>query len=86
MPDISAQENNDFTNPFYIAYSDPEWRNIARDVEYNVSHMIARNLDLVMRNRRYNVNAQADFDAYLAGLDDTDKVIPEHEFGILQCM
>lgn len=86
VPVISAQENNEFTNPFYIAYSDPEWRSIAKDGEYDVSHMIARNLDLVMRNRRYNVSAQADFDAYLAGLDDTDKAVPEHEFRTLEFM
>lgn len=86
MPDISAQENNDFTNPFYMAYSDPQWRSIAREGEYDVSHMIARNLKLLMRHRRYNVMAQADFEAYLAGLDDTVKNIPEHEFETLGLM
>jgi hypothetical protein len=80
VPVFSEQENNAYANPFYIAYSDPEWRRIASGGEYNVSHVIATNFNLIMENRRYNVDAQADFEAYLAGVPEEDKAIPRHEF------
>lgn len=86
VPVISEQDNNNFTNPFYIAYSDPEWRKIAREGEYNSSHVIAVNFDLLMKNRRYNTIAQAGFEAYLAGLRDEDKAIPDYEYEILKYM
>lgn len=83
VPIISEQTNNAYANPFYIAYSDPEWRRIATEGEYNVSHTVAINLDLLLRNRRYNVDAQSDFETYLAGLSEGEKSISEHEFAWL---
>jgi hypothetical protein len=86
VPEISEQENNDYTNPFWKAYSDPQWRSIVKNGKFNLSHMVASNLGLLMAHRTYNVDAIAEFDAYLAGLDDSVKLIPEHEFLTLNDM
>jgi len=72
VPMISAT-NNAYVNPFSIAYSDPEWRRIAAEGEYNSGHTVAVNLELLMKYRRYNVDAQRDFETYLAGLAEIDK-------------
>jgi hypothetical protein len=84
VPVISEQENNAYANPFYVAYSDPEWRRIASEGEYNASHVVASNLDLLMRYRRYNLDAQRGFEAYLARLAEGEKTIPDHEFEWLE--
>jgi hypothetical protein len=46
--------------------------------------MIASNLALITEHRTYNVEALADFEAYLAGLDDAAKAIPEYDFSTLR--
>ncbi|HEX8452276.1 MAG TPA: Shedu anti-phage system protein SduA domain-containing protein [Longimicrobium sp.] len=84
VPTVSAEDNNAYANPFWMAYSDPEWRRIASQGEYNESHMVAVNLDLLMRYRSYNADAQRDFEAFLATLPADEKEIPEHQFEWLE--
>jgi Domain of unknown function (DUF4263) len=86
VPQISEQDNNDYSNPFWKAFSDPQWRSIVRNGDFTRSHFIANNLPLLMSHRTYNVKAMAEFDQYLTGLDDSVKTIPEYEFSTLRDM
>lgn len=83
VPNISALANNRFSNPFFFAYSDPEWRTICRRGDFSCSHTVANNLDLLLEQRQYNSARLSAFDAFLQGLPEEERRIPKRYYDYL---
>lgn len=77
---ISEVENNTFSNPFFRAYTDAEWRSIVNSAKLSISHMIGLNLPLLLDKRSYNTRALQEFMEYLNTIPTEKRVIPEWEY------
>jgi hypothetical protein len=77
---ISDVENNAFSNPFFRAYTDAEWRSIVNSTKLSISHMIGHNLSLLLEKRSYNTVALQKFMDYLSAISEENRVIPEWEY------
>ncbi|AQP99628.1 hypothetical protein B0W48_07335 [Pseudoalteromonas aliena] len=51
---VSKEQNNQFTNPFYIAYPDKEWRSMTNKFKKSLFHMVSRNIEVILEHRSYN--------------------------------
>lgn len=50
---LPLEVRNELLNPFYIAYSDKEWRKVRKELSYS-THFVELNADILIKNRRYN--------------------------------
>ena len=64
--DIDDELDNRFTNPFYRAYSDAQWRAIVDHPDLDIVHMVTTNIAQLLANRSYN---DARLEAFLPFLD-----------------
>jgi Domain of unknown function (DUF4263) len=58
---ITKEQNNQFSNPFYIAISDATWRYMLNGFRHNYSHMIGQNIDVILASRQYNTQRCDEF-------------------------
>lgn len=58
---ITREQNNQFSNPFYLATSDAEWREMLSRFRSTYSHMIGHNIEHILASRRYNMARQNAF-------------------------
>ena len=65
---LSLELDNEFTNPFYMAYSDRQWRCIVDDSDLKNYHMVTENIRSLLANREYNTERPEKFRCYLATL------------------
>lgn len=68
MRGISPEEDNTFTNPFYVAYTDVEWRKFVDSPDMDIAHMIGHNLPMLQGLRRYNNERLKTFLEYVRSL------------------
>ena len=82
VPSPSATQNNQYANPFYKAFSDPEWNQVVKDGRFDISHIIANNLELIMEKTRWNEELLEELDSHLEKLPAADREIPQrfHEY------
>ncbi|KYK30660.1 MAG: hypothetical protein AYK19_18095 [Theionarchaea archaeon DG-70-1] len=73
MRSLSPQVLNQLANPFFKAYGDREWRNIAQSDTFNPYHVIACNADLLLEHREYNGLLFNKFVSFWNSLPDTRK-------------
>ena len=57
----STKQNNEFTNPFYAAYSDRKWRKITKELKPPHYHIVGRNISTILKYRTYNENRLAEY-------------------------
>lgn len=80
LPGTTIDEDNKFSNPFYHAYSDPEWRAFVDDPTLKLTHMVGHNIALLQRLRRYNESRLKRFLAYLQTLPLENRRPPDFEY------
>lgn len=64
---VDSHTLNRLANPFFKAYSDRKWRKIVGSYNLNLTHMIAKNAELLLKHREYN-NLFREFIAIWNGL------------------
>ncbi|MEY2480912.1 MAG: hypothetical protein QOI04_1839 [Verrucomicrobiota bacterium] len=80
LPGMNIDDDNQFSNPFYIAFSDPEWRSFVDDKDLRISHMIGHNIAILRRLRQYNQPRVDNFVAHIAALPEKDRTPPDFEY------
>jgi hypothetical protein len=51
---LGQGERNELANPFYVAMTGKEWKELVSESEFHVAHMYANNAPLLLNVRRYN--------------------------------
>jgi hypothetical protein len=75
---LDLERDNAFTNPFYRAYSDKQWRSIVERPQLETDHMVTNNIDSLLAQRTYNEDRLRLFLKYLDDLpEDRRRIHPE---------
>lgn len=61
----SYEDDNKFSDPFFKAFTDAEWRKIVDEPNLKLSHMVGHNLDILFKYLKYNTKRKQSFLDYL---------------------
>lgn len=76
----TEEQNNEFSNPFFLPYPDKDWRKITKSPQLVVSHMVGHNIKLLLKSRKYNDDLVLKFEDFLTTNGYSD--IEEWEYKI----
>lgn len=79
----SHEDDNKFTDPFFKALTDSQWRRIVDDPNLKLHHMVAHNLDILFEHMQYNTQRKQSFLDYLGRLPGGIPTPSDQEYKIM---